>query len=105
MSRASADSKRLTGSGVVTTAGVPGWLCGYTVKLGDTADTLVEFKNGGTSGTVKWEDGGDTQTTAGDLFIRYACVPPIYFSTDIWCAFTGTNTVVNVSFVEDIIRE
>lgn len=95
-----ATSKRLAASGVVTTAGVKGKLCGYAIKVGTTASAVVEFRDGGVAGTVLWEDGWDAVTAAGDIYLRHSFTVPVGFETDIYCKFTGTGTVVSVSYIE-----
>jgi len=95
----SGDSKQMTASGVVTTAGKPGLLLGYSIKVG-TTDTVVEFRNGGASGTIKWEDGWNGQTAAGDVYISYAFPISIIFSTDIYAVISGTGAELNIAYVE-----
>ena len=46
-------SKKLTSSGVVTTAGKAGILWGYNL-VGGTADSKALFENGGSGGTDTW---------------------------------------------------
>jgi hypothetical protein len=89
----------MTESGVVTTAGKPGYLYGYTIKVGTTL-TLVEFRNGGVAGTIKWEDGWMGQTVAGNIFIPYTFAKPLVFSTDIYAVISGTGAELNIAYVE-----
>lgn len=91
--------KQLTSSGVVTTAGKAGVLLGYCIKVG-TTDTNVEFRDGTVSGTIRWEDGWNGQTAAGDVYINHTFAVPIAFSTDIYAVITGTNAEVCIAYVE-----
>ena len=95
----SCKGKQLTASGVVTAAGKPGMLMGYTIKIGTTL-THVEFRDGAVGGTIKWEDGWKGQTAAGDVFISYNFAVPLIFSTDIYAVITGTAAELNVAYVE-----
>lgn len=98
--RMTATAKQLTSSGVVTTAGVKGLLCGYSIKVGTATSAVIQFLDGGSGGTVRWEDGWDAVTAAGDVYIRHSFPVPIAFGTDIYCTLAGTGTVVSVSYIE-----
>jgi hypothetical protein len=95
----SGTSKQLTDSGIVTTANKPGVLLGYVIKVGST-DTVIQFVNGGASGTVKWEDGWNGQTAAGDVYISHTFTTPLIFSTDMYVVISGTGAKVCVEYVE-----
>ena len=97
--RTSCQAKQLTASGVVTTAGKRGKLCGYVIKVG-TTDTLLTFKDGGTGGTVLWEDGWNGETAAGEVFRSHNFSTPIEFNTDIYVTLAGTAAKVCVSYVQ-----
>lgn len=92
--------KVLSGSGAVTTAGKPGLLFGYCLKVGTAALASVTFADGTGSGTARWYDGWKEQTAAGDVCIRHTFDPPIVFSTDIYATLTGTNTALSVTYKE-----
>jgi hypothetical protein len=83
----------------VTTVGKAGLLYGYALKCGSTI-TSVLFKDGGTSGTVRWGDGNAAVTVAGDVWKVQMFPIPIVFSTDIYVTIAGTNAVVYVAYVE-----
>jgi len=91
--------KYLTGAGVVTTAGKPGLLFGYTL-LGGTDISSIIFKNGGASGTALWKDSVKAQTAAGDATVSYTFTEPIVFSTDIYATLAGTDAALSVAYYQ-----
>jgi hypothetical protein len=101
MARKAGVGKVLTASGVVTTAGRPGWLIGYCFKLGSDSST-VTFVDGTSGGTSRWVDGGK-RTAAGDDFVRHTFNPPLYFPTDIYATIAGTGAnSLSVEYIEDL---
>ena len=87
-------------TGAVTTVGKAGLLYGYSIKCGTAVNASVLFKDGGTSGAVRWGDGWAAVSAAGDVWRTMTFPVPIVFSTDIFVTTTGTGTVVYVAYVE-----
>jgi hypothetical protein len=83
----------------VTTAGKAGILYGYALKCGTTISSVL-FRDGGSSGTVRWGDGNAAVTVAGDVWKVQMFPIPIAFSTDIYVTLVGTGAVVYVAYVE-----
>jgi len=64
-------------------------LYGYVLS-GGTAATSITFKDGGTGGTVKWQDSIKAQTAAGDATSPVLFPYPVVFSTDCYVTVAGT---------------
>jgi len=88
-------AKRLTASGIVTTAGKAGLLHGATITAA-AADATLDLANGGAGGTKLWslhaklEEGGNSITFP----------KPVSFSTDIYAVITGAGAVASVAYEE-----
>jgi hypothetical protein len=90
--------KKLTSSGVVTTAGVGGYLKAFGLTVTTNASE-VEILDGGASGTAGPDlhlDGATAKNSisSGDL-------GPVRFNTDIYCKLTGTGAEAWVIYSED----
>ncbi len=92
-------SKKLTGSGVVTTAGKTGILWGYNL-IGGTTGSKALFENGGSGGTDTWAGTTLAGTAVGDVTKAEHFVEGIVFTTDIYCTLSGTNAYVYVVYEE-----
>lgn len=92
-------SLKITASGTITTASKAGLLYGYVLKGGTTASSIV-LNNGGSGGTVLWEDFIKAQTAAGDDGIKMFFDPPIVFSTDIYATLAGTGATACIAYKE-----
>lgn len=95
-------SKNQSASGAVTTVGKGGYLYGYSIKIGDGGgNTIIQWIDGTTSGTVKWEDGAVKVDDLGDKYITYQFPTPMLFSSDIFMKIvSGDNAVVKTAYVE-----
>ena len=91
--------KHITTAGIITTAGKPGLLYGYTLIAGTDATSII-FKNGGASGTVLWKDTIKGQTAAGDATVSYTFTEPVVFSTDIYATLAGTDAALSVAYYQ-----
>tara|TARA_Y100000310_G_scaffold33047_1_gene31262 strand:+ start:2345 stop:2662 length:318 start_codon:yes stop_codon:yes gene_type:complete len=90
-----------TGDAQVTTSGNAGRLLSYCIKSG-TTDTSVEFRDGGASGTIQWEDGMNGTTAAGEVYKSHTFGAPegMVFSSDIYVNITGTSAEVCCEYVD-----
>ena len=88
-----------TDTGIVTTAGKPGLLYGYTLIGGTTASSAI-FADGTGSGTTKWKATIKAQTVAGDDSVSYTFSEPIVFSTDIYVTLAGTSAAISVAYYQ-----
>lgn len=88
-----------TDTGIITTAGKPGLLYGYTLIGGTTATSAI-FTNGTGTGTTLWKDTIKAQAVAGDDSVSYTFTEPIVFSTDIYVTLAGTNAAVSVAYYQ-----
>ena len=94
-------AKQLTASGTVTTAGEAGLLLGYAIAHGDTSQSSVTFRDGGSGGTIRWVCSSVAGTASGDKTDTHTFNVPIAFSTDIYATLSGTDTAVCVEYVEN----
>ncbi|OGO14227.1 MAG: hypothetical protein A2Y53_03735 [Chloroflexi bacterium RBG_16_47_49] len=62
-------------------------------------DLIVKLRDGGASGTVRWEF--EVDAAAGSEHCGFS--PPLYFGTDLYIEIAGTvvNASVSVALVED----
>lgn len=90
-----------TANAQVTTSGNAGRLLSYCIKSG-TTDTSVEFRDGGISGTIQWEDGMEATSTAGDVYKSHTFGAPegMVFSNDIYVKVAGTGAEVCCEYVD-----
>lgn len=93
-------SASITSSGQVSTAGTPALFYGYKITAGPTSQTVVTFRDGGSSGTILWKDSIIAQGTLGDaspgIFFNF----PIIFTNDIYVAISGgTGAAVTVAYL------
>lgn len=91
-------SKKVTASGVITTAGVGGYVKAFGMTV-TTAASEVEVRDGGAAGTVRADHHMDAATAkagfcSGDI-------GPIRFNTDIYMTVTGTGAEGWVVYCED----
>ena len=91
--------KKLTSSGIVTTAGKPGILWGYNLIGGTTASKAL-FENGGSGGTDTWAGTTIANTAIGDTSKSEHFAEGVVFSTDIYCTLSGTGAYVYVTYEE-----
>ena len=90
-------SKKLTSSGVVTTAGKAGILWGFKLIGGTTASKAL-FENGGSGGTDTWAGTTIANTAVGDTRDTEDFTKGVLFSTDIYCTLSGTGAYVYVTY-------
>lgn len=93
------ESKTITTSAVVTTAGKPGLLYGITLNSG-TTDSSILIEDGGSSGTPKWKLTLDGTTAVGETTESITFPTPIVCATDIFATLVGTNAVAWVAYKE-----
>ena len=92
-------AKRLTSSGVVTTAGAAGLLYGAILKGGTTASSLL-LEDGGSGGGGLCELSLVAQTAVGDDMKLITFSDPVVFPTDIFATIAGTGAVAYIYFRE-----
>jgi|TARA_R110000787_G_scaffold27413_1_gene75933 hypothetical protein len=93
--------KRLTASGVVTAAGVGGYVKAFGIT-GAAAASSVTLKDGGASGAAGPELKIDSSVAANATrTIPSGDIGPIRFNTDIYCTIAGTGTVAWVVYSAD----
>jgi hypothetical protein len=92
-------SKKLTTTGVISTAGKPAILWGYNLVVG-TTDSKVIFKNGGTGGTDTWNGTSVKGTAVGDVTKSEHFSKGVIFSTDLFGTLSGTGAYVYVIYEE-----
>jgi hypothetical protein len=90
--------KKITSSGVITTAGVGGYLkaCGLTVT---TAASELVLTDGGSGGTVILELHSDAATAKGT--VTSGDVGPVRATTDIYATLSGSGAEAWVIYNED----
>ena len=91
-------TKKLTASGVVTTAGVGGYFKAFGLTV-TTSASEIEIVDGTTSGTVMADLHLDGATAKNS--ISSGDIGPIRCETDIYCNLTGTGAEGWVVYVED----
>ena len=78
-------------AGSTTPGGVGKPVLLYSYNLsGGTAASSITFKDGGTGGTILWEDSIKAQTAAGDATVNVAFPFAIVFTTDMYVTVAGT---------------
>ena len=95
MARGAESSGWKTGDAEISSSHV--LLHSYVIKIG-TSDTTVIFKDTDTSGTIKWEDGGNGVTAAGDFYVRHTFNKPLAFPGGLFCDVTGTAAAYAVTY-------
>ena len=92
---AAAQAKRITASGVISTANKASILWGITLTAA-AADATVDLRNGGSGGTILWSI--HVKLEEGSNSIPFT--KPIMFSTDIFATLMGSGAIVSVAFEE-----
>ena len=92
-------SKKLTSTGVVTTAGESGLAYGV-ILIGGTDDSKIILKNGATGGTDTVALTTDGGTNIGDNMNVVMFPVPVWFSTDIYGTLSGTGAYAYVLYAE-----
>ncbi len=87
-----------TASGVVTTAGVGGYLKAFGMTVTTNASE-IEIRDGGASGTVLVDHHMDGATAKAGF--SSGDIGPIRFNTDIYMTLTGTGAEGWAVFCED----
>ncbi len=89
-----------TASAQVSASGVACLLYGYSIKIGNGGgNTIIEFRNGGASGTIQWEDGEVKTDDLGDAYVTHNFSVPMLFSSDLYVKIaSGDNAEVNVAY-------
>jgi hypothetical protein len=90
--------KKITESGVITTAGVGGYLKAAGMTVTTNASELV-LRDGGASGAVILELHSDGATAKGT--VTSGDVGPVRAETDIYAALTGTGAEAWVIYNQD----
>ena len=88
-----------TASGVVTTAGVGGYLKAFGMTVTTNASE-IEIRDGGASGTVLVDHHMDAATAKAGF--SSGDIGPIRFNTDIYMTLTGTGAEGWVVYNEDV---
>lgn len=91
-------SIKRTGSGVVTTAGVGGYLKAFGMTVTTNASE-IEIRDGGAAGTVLADLHLDGATAKNS--ISSGDIGPLRFNTDIYMTLTGTGAEGWAVYVED----
>lgn len=94
------ESKEISASGLVTTSGSKGLLFGFIIRHGTAAQSSVTFRDGAVSGTIKCAMSHEAVTVAGDLSEAVMFPVPVHFNSGIYAVLTGTNTKVEVLYVD-----
>ena len=90
----------IAASAQVTAAGTPALLYGYKIAGGITSQTVISFRDGGASGTIKWKDSIVAQAAAGNATPGFIFTVPLVFSTDLYVTVAGgTGTTVTVAYL------
>lgn len=89
----------VSASGVITTAGVGGFIKAFGLTVTTTAGS-AQLMNGGTSGTAGPKLALDAATALGS--ISSGDIGPIRFDTDIYCNIVGAGAEAWVVYNEDV---
>jgi len=89
-------AKKFTSSGTVHDGSAH--VSGLIVRHGTATQSSAVLKDGGSGGTEKVGISHEAVTAAGDLTEVLTFPFPIYFSTDVYLALTGTGTVAYVLY-------
>ena len=90
--------KKLTASGVVTTAGIGGYLKAFGMTITSNASEMV-LTDGGSGGTAGPDLHLDAATAKNSIVS--GDIGPVRFNTDIYCTLTGTGAEGWVIYNED----
>ena len=99
MAKAERLSKKITSSGIVTTAGKAGILWGFKLIGGTTLSKAI-FEDGGAGGTDKWQGMTIANTAIGDTRDTQDFTVGVVFPNDIYVTLSGTGAYVYVSYDE-----
>jgi len=91
-------AKKITESGIITTAGVGGFLKQGILTVTTNASELI-LRDGGASGTVMVEihkDGATAKATE-----RTGDIGPLRFDTDIYATLAGTGAEATIIYNQD----
>lgn len=88
----------LSSSAQVSASGTPALLYGYNLAAGTTA-TSVKFHDGGSGGTILWQDTMKAQTAAGDLTVNVTMPYAVVFTSDIYAEIAGTGATVTALYL------
>lgn len=92
-------SKVLTESGVISTAGKSARVWAITLLTG-TTDTSLTLRDGGASGTIKWKISTNATAVAYDNSENVVFKTPIICTTDAYATVAGTNAYTYVLYDE-----
>jgi hypothetical protein len=92
-------AKRLTASGVVTTAGVGGYVKAFGLNVTDGGAGSVSLKDGTTSGDVLLDLTLDAATAKNS--ISSGNIGPVRFNTDCYATLAGTGATAWVVYNQD----
>jgi hypothetical protein len=95
------DSKEVSTSAELTTAGHRITVFSYAVRHGDTSQSSMLLKNGGTSGTVKWGCSSVAGTNSGDKTDHHTFGGRgLEFPNGCWVALGGTDTIAYIQYYD-----